>query len=145
MENERNRTTDSASGLCNLFFKNGVPQVQQMLVDAIHKEREQRKMLPEELDELCYLKEDNLSTCAQFEKQPSLMKQEIFCRVAAELDLQIDQILNVDLPSDKMRRVIENMKANGGGLAAAAGGAVDDIPLEKVASVYVMVKILDEI
>ena len=123
----------------------GKAEVRQLLTDAVRKARTQQKMTQSQLSRRCYFKKDGLPTCAEFERHPSKMTQEVFCRAACELDLKIDKVLKLDLSSKKtLKAVIADMDKNEAGLAAALGKA-EAIPDEKVAPVYAALKVLSEI
>ena len=147
MKNESNE----GGLLSDTFFKGGVSEVKKILVEAIIKEREKRKIDRESFDEICCFEIDGLPTCEKFEEDSSLMNYRIFNRAGCVLDLAADEVLNLELSnkSPELKAVLRSMQSQDGGLAAAcdtkAGDSAQGISICKVAPVYATFKILKEI
>ncbi len=141
---------DGASEACKAFFgKKGEEEVRNLLVGAVRDAREAQNISPKQLDEACFLVEDNWATCEQFEQDSSKMTQEIFCRAACLLDLKINEVLGIDFSEENngnLKKAISIMRKNKGRLAAAQGGdGTQPIPDTEVAPVYATFKILSEV
>jgi hypothetical protein len=139
--------TDSYDDLSGHFFRGGKHEVRKRLVAAVKRARVRKKISAEELDMRCLLKK---GTCAKFEKDPSQITQEVFCRAACALELKVDKILRINFDAqDNLDHAMKAMVANNGGLAAALstepGTKAKDIPYDKVAPVYATLKVLSEI
>ena len=146
MENNRKQKKNrNNKTLCDQFFEKGKSEVKERLVQAIRTKRTALNISQQYIDEICFLNEDPLCTCSKFEEKPSLINADIFCRVAAAIGLNLDDALNVDfyLP-ENLEIALREMKLNKGGLGATCG-ASEKVRVEKVAPIYLMSEILQEL
>ncbi|MHC4476261.1 MAG: hypothetical protein ACYTEL_11485 [Planctomycetota bacterium] len=134
------------SKFCNRFFpEGGKNEVKKLLAEGVRKARREKGISEQELDKLCFFKDDALPTCEEFEKDSSKMTQEVFCRAACALGLKISDVLKIHVDADNLNVVLDTMEADQGGLAAASSREAEPIPDDIVAPVYATFKILSEV
>jgi len=144
--NKREGHRDGQGDICGLFFEGGRDEVREILTSALRKARKQKGVTGKSLDDMCYFREDGLPTCNEFERDPSKMTQEVFCRAACALGLKVDEVLTIKLSKEKLATVLHTMDLNEAGLTAALHVTkVQPIPNIQVAPVYALFKILSEI
>lgn len=122
--------------------------LRELLANAVREKRIASKMTQEEMDDRCLFDIHGLPRCNEFENDFTKMTPFVFSLASFTLGLNIDEVLQVDLSDpERLRWVLDHMRKNKAGLAAAQGGqhVRPRISREQQAPVYVMLKALEEI
>ena len=142
-------------------FFGGPDAVRQRLAAAIHQKLEalvaqEKETDPEVsfsrmcqwLDSQCLFGKDGMPSSARFLADGALMRQAIFSRASFALGLSLDETLPApDLTDDDKVWVVEHMRRNKAGLAAAQSPPTSQTPVsrEEQVPIYLMLKAVEEI